>query len=310
MTRTYHRRRIVRTRQLDACRPPCYPKNEYAMSSSANALGLEVVVPAHSMLAGWVEQIWILESSRPITQRVYGTGKPQLLLHAGTAFVEHRVVGGAHRQPDIYVSGQMTHYCDVTAPAGTRTIGIVLHPAALRAFVDAPARLVRDGEAPCADLGPCMRSLASLPLSDLSTIELLPRIEECFLRGMRRDVRLGTARHLVDSMQRCPSVAALLRETAWSERKLQRFFADYIGLSPRAFLSVNRLNHAVELLRTREAAAAAVEAGYFDQSHFIRACKAHTGYTPAEYVRTCWGERAGAGGAAEPSQTPRPLTRL
>jgi AraC-like DNA-binding protein len=259
------------------------------MPSSPNTHGIAVVVPSHSMLAGWVEQIWILESSLPITERVYGTGKPQLLLHGGTAFVEALANGEVRRQPAVCVSGQLTCFRDVTAPAGTRSIGIVLHPAALRAFVDAPAALVRDGEAPSADLGPCMRSLASLPLSEMPTAELLARIEECLLRGMRRDVQLGTARRLVSSIQRCPSVAALLHETGWSERKLQRFFADYVGLSPRAFLSSTRLTRAVELLRTRDAAAVAVQAGYFDQAHFIKACKHHTGYTPGEYARICWG---------------------
>lgn len=261
------------------------------MHPAPSADRVEVIAPSHPELAIWVEQLWVLESSEPITQRVYCTGKPQLLLHSGAPFVERRPAQEERRQPTVYLCGQMTRFCDVTAPSGARTIGVVLHPAALRAFVDAPAILVNDGQAPANDLGPCLRSIASLPLAELPARQLLPQIERCLLRGMRRDVRLNTARHLTEFCRKHHSVAALLRETAWSERKLQRFFADYVGLSPRAFSSVTRLARAVDLLHTRSAIRAAVDAGYFDQPHFIKACKSHTGYTPAEYARICWGRR-------------------
>lgn len=277
--------KIVRTRQLDE-RCGFASVKRVNMDGSSNPPIM--MRPTRPELVGSVKQIWVLESSCALSQRVYGTGNPQLLLHTGAPFIEG--IAGSHERchSAVHLCGQVTQFCDVTAPAGTRTIGIVFHPAALRAFVNVPAVLVADGRVAPADLGPCMQNMVSLPLAERPIHECLPLIEDSLVRGMRGDAQVPLARRVVDLILQSHSVAAVLREVSWSERKLQRFFSDYIGLSPREFLSVARLQTALKLMRTQSAARAAMCAGYFDQPHFIKSCKSRTGYTPSEYAQACW----------------------
>lgn len=70
------------------------------------------------------------------------------------------------------------------------------------------------------------------------------------------------------------------------ERRLERAFARCVGLSPKRLARVLRFLHTVRHIgRTRLAGAPlALEAGYADQSHFIREFKALAGVTPTEFA--------------------------
>lgn len=60
-------------------------------------------------------------------------------------------------------------------------------------------------------------------------------------------------------------------------------FMKDLGISPRRYLITKRVNAAKELLPTMDVNLAAIEAGFFDHSHFTRAFKALTGFTPKQY---------------------------
>jgi len=64
-----------------------------------------------------------------------------------------------------------------------------------------------------------------------------------------------------------------------------RQFKRVMGLSPHAYLNQCRLQKAFETLRKGHSAAqAAAQAGYFDQSHFIKSFKAMNGVTPMAFL--------------------------
>jgi len=79
-------------------------------------------------------------------------------------------------------------------------------------------------------------------------------------------------------------IAALATETGWSIRQLQRRFREQIGLSPKALAGVLRMQHALRLADTGIPwAQVAVEAGFYDQPHFVRVFTAMTGSTPCRF---------------------------
>ena len=62
-------------------------------------------------------------------------------------------------------------------------------------------------------------------------------------------------------------------------------FREQVGLTPHRFICHRRVEHAKELLAEGlPYAIVAVEAGFFDQSHFCRHFKAVCGMTPGQYV--------------------------
>lgn len=65
---------------------------------------------------------------------------------------------------------------------------------------------------------------------------------------------------------------------------LVRKFRHAFGLTPRRFLMQNRVRKAkAECLRHVSLTLAGLNAGYYDQSHFIRCFKSMTGMTPKQY---------------------------
>lgn len=83
------------------------------------------------------------------------------------------------------------------------------------------------------------------------------------------------------------SVRELAHETGLSERRLQQLFHADVGLSPRTWRRMARLNGCIRRLRRSRPAwtAVAADQGFYDQAHMIREFQDLCGCTPAEFVR-------------------------
>lgn len=79
----------------------------------------------------------------------------------------------------------------------------------------------------------------------------------------------------------------LVQRLGVSKRSLQRLFQQYVGLSPKAVIQLYRLHDAAEQLAggAVDGSRLALELGYFDQAHFIKAFKNVVGKTPADYAK-------------------------
>ena len=82
-----------------------------------------------------------------------------------------------------------------------------------------------------------------------------------------------------------------LEETAYSCNMsmfhFERIFHQFTGMSPYAYLLFSRVKKTQEMLKKGiNVTEAAYEAGFFDQSHFIRLFKKHVGVTPGNFIRS------------------------
>ncbi|MFC0589868.1 helix-turn-helix domain-containing protein [Novosphingobium aquiterrae] len=83
-------------------------------------------------------------------------------------------------------------------------------------------------------------------------------------------------------------IKELCEESGLSMRHFQRRFRQLTGQNPKHYARVCRVSHAVhmkELQPDLSWTAAAFEAGYSDQSHFIRDFKGLTGILPRDFLR-------------------------
>ena len=82
-------------------------------------------------------------------------------------------------------------------------------------------------------------------------------------------------------------VDQVARAAAMSTRSLQRLFAGYVGLSPKAVLARYRLQDAAASIDAGDVldlASLAAELGWFDQAHFSRDFRSVVGVTPSAYL--------------------------
>lgn len=75
------------------------------------------------------------------------------------------------------------------------------------------------------------------------------------------------------------SVEALANTVFWSSRQINRYFNNQFGFSLKAFLNITRCNASYKDIAKGNLFP---DDNFFDQSHFIREIKKHTGTTPSE----------------------------
>ena len=109
--------------------------------------------------------------------------------------------------------------------------------------------------------------------------------------GWTDDPRLEEVAAVHALMLQDPSITRvdqLCRALGYSRRTLQRLFREYVGVTPKWVLDRIRLHEAAERMADgdNDWPAMALELGFFDQAHFIKAFKAVVGRSPADYALT------------------------
>jgi AraC-like DNA-binding protein len=198
----------------------------------------------------------------------FGHALPAVLVHGA---VTHRFVvdleGSGRVSAAKFRPGGFTALTGWLPRRDTAVVvpGSILDPAAVLTAV-----LGREPDAERTEaLDACLRPLAVEPASDY--LELLD-----MLAAMLRD----------RSLVRVEQVAAAAGRTP---RSLQRLFAAYIGIGPKAVLARYRLHDAVDAMdrgQVSDLAELAASLGWFDQAHFNREFRTAVGSTPTAYLRS------------------------
>lgn len=159
--------------------------------------------------------------------------------------------------------------------------------AALRGL---PLDKVRDARLPLAALDPPL-SRALADLAEACPLPALPDRLDALLLARLDDSGDSS---LMDALARHMALSGgnarardLVRLTGYSERHLRRVCRERLGLGPKTFARVLRVNQACGRLRAGSPSltALAQDLGYYDQAHFIHDFRAVCGVSPSGYGR-------------------------
>jgi AraC-like DNA-binding protein len=186
------------------------------------------------------------------------------------------VVGGG----EVLAVGPSTRGGRHPVPAGTAVVGVRLWPGALVGLVDVRADELRDRMMPVGRLdcdpgaGPAVTALLRFlrPLAgEPSAAQQRVRRVCAALAGA------GPA----------PSVRAVAEQVHLSERALRASFASHVGISPKSFHQITRMQRTLAVAAAGAVsglAELAVRGGYADQAHLSRQLRALTGMAPRELL--------------------------
>ena len=226
-----------------------------------------------------VERFWFLETqSAAGADAVFPDGRMELVFHYRGAFWRHE--RGARdesvalrRQPASLLVGQMVEPVMLAPGAESAVAAIRLRPGAARSLLgfsldEATGRFV--------DLEQLFPSAAVLHerLAEASCDAARLRVMEEWLltlpyRSTRREIEGAVATILRSGG--CATIETLSSLTGTGLRQLERQFREEVGLGPKTFSRIVRLQGA--LRRIREGlplSDVAVACGYYDQAHMTR----------------------------------------
>ena len=107
------------------------------------------------------------------------------------------------------------------------------------------------------------------------------------LRANSGDRIVSAALDAIDGAKGTLRITELARALDLSRDRLEKRFRSAVGSSPKQLASLLRIRHAIELhLSGSSLTQSAVEAGYFDQSHFNREFRQFTGQSPSRFFST------------------------
>lgn len=169
---------------------------------------------------------------------------------------------------------------DTSEPS--RSVGAVLRPGACRALFGEGAGAFANRHVALADVfGAAARTLHERLAAEPSTLRRIALLDS-FLQRRLHPVRAlhppiaQALAHLADGTD----IAALAAASGGSHKRFIAQFRDAVGLAPKRYARVQRLQRVLAIAPGTRWCDAALEAGYSDQAHLSREFRALTGLTP------------------------------
>ena len=176
-----------------------------------------------------------------------------------------------------------------------KALGVRFRPGGFRPFYSRPIFTLNDRVVPAARLfGPAADEACAVVMADSADDAAMIAAAAGLLRGFGAGAGPDTeqAAELVKQITEDPGlqrVAQLAEASGLSERKLQRLFSDYVGVSPKWVMRRARLHEAALRVEADGPASVdwstlAADLGYADQAHLTRDFTTTLGVPPTRYA--------------------------
>jgi AraC-like DNA-binding protein len=267
----------------------------------ADAADSFAIVAPEGQLGDYVRAVWTIDApSSPdgVPEPIVPDGCPELIFNLGDPI--HRIRSNEHDVHDRpMLAGQITEAIRLQAQGTVALVGVRLHPWAMHALLGVGAVELRDNIIPLdSAIGRTLRRELAAVAPDCGTSAFAGALTQALTRyASSRPAPSAAAitvyramRYLSRSDPRT-TVRSIAKSLGRSERQLQRVFEESVGLSPKLYLRMIRVQRALRFAeRAPRASWADVSAhcGFYDQSHLTREFQRFAGSTP-----TMFDERAG-----------------
>ncbi|TXH21195.1 MAG: AraC family transcriptional regulator [Chitinophagaceae bacterium] len=191
--------------------------------------------------------------------------------------------------PLVFINGINFKPFELTKTGRQEFLGIQLNSIGLRLLFNISAKEFNDsvleGGAICSQLN----NLAY----ELYYKQTFSQQVEMILTWIRNKITLSDSQYSISrankllslSHQHHLTVNHICEQVCLSDRQLMRFAQDWLGMNTEDFIQYHKYLYCLHLLRDSKQTLTeiAYEAGYYDQSHFIREFKSYTNLTPKQY---------------------------
>ncbi len=242
----------------------------------------------HPDLATFVNFFWTLKipfNPNAKKQRVLPDGCVDMIFVLGDDIQRYTSEKKFIIQPRTFILGQISKPFYVKPTGDVDSFAIRLYPYGFSNFISAPIHKLANTETPLSDVfGKKVASKLGADIRKASDTQERIKIIETFFVNQSKEKRVvdELVKSVIDvilSAGGSISIKSALENTPSKRRQMERLFSKKMGLSPKQFSKVIRLQAALKLLLEKPPSGA----NYYDQSHFIKDFKEFTGVRPTEF---------------------------
>lgn len=256
-------------------------------------------------LRPWIRLVWTMtvdeepadaSSAHAVTdvaELVVPDGHAELIFNLGEPFHQQAPGHDTFRaQPSAILNGQLRGSVLLRATGRVQLVGIRVQPWALGALARVSASSLTDNWQPTSGVAAPLLPDLEDELRGSNACQEAPGIVMRHLRAQLRNMKAPSERavtvvsHVADNAAWL-DLSAIRNNVGMSERAMQRLFDAEVGLTTKQFAKVVRVQQAVRFRREDGGATwarAALEAGYYDQSHFNKDFRSVVGCRPTELI--------------------------
>lgn len=221
-------------------------------------------------------------------QKIVPDGFQEIILHYGDTY-QVNLNGDWEDQSKYLLAGQLRQHFHLRNTGFSGMLGIKLQPAALSYLLDIDQSTLTGKVIPLPDsltqlLTPVISHLS--PALDASQLcEALDTAFHQLTPAVPPVSEVDEALKLIFEKHGNVGVSDLTEAIGCSERKLERLFKRFVGLSPKFYARIVRLSYIFELMQEGDKSWSDLvyDSGFYDQSHFIKNFKEFTGEDPSSY---------------------------
>jgi AraC-like DNA-binding protein len=243
-------------------------------------------------LAKYIDHYWWMEiDNAGSSEKILPDSSLEIIFHFGKPIARTGNNASLQQEPTSLLIGQTIKPYTILSTAKAIMLGIKFHLNTAKFFLDIPLQEMRDQYVALSDLwGSSIHLLQEELCNTAQLTEKISTIEKFLLKKLKPKTKSNL---LVDdvlremrSRNRTVCIKEICIRRHISTRYLEKLFMSDVGISPKMLARIFQFQYALQLLKTKSESLThlGLEAGYFDQSHFIKNFKYFTDTTPAQFI--------------------------
>lgn len=247
-------------------------------------------------LKPFVELFWEgsfnINATTPMSMQMIPNGCLELIIHLNDLHCDLESNNRWSQTPDHMIIGLITQPRKVRFQNFVRVFAIRFKPEGIYNIFGIPSSLLLEHYHDMSMvLGSSFLEFCHRLKENINVVSMIQRTENYLLKNLHdRKIELNyvnRAAHLIRNTKGI-KIKDLSNKLLISQRKLQREFKDILGISPKHYLRLVRINEVLRLINDNHMinlTHIAHHCGYFDQAHFIKDFKNITGQKPSIFMK-------------------------
>lgn len=247
---------------------------------------------ADQRLSQIIKSFWLIDGENNSTinqEKIIPDGYPEMIFHYRKPY-RSNINGDWILQKKYIIAGQIRNHFFLENTGELGMFAIKFQPWALKLLFGIDMHSISDKVIPIDDkltnvLAP-IKNTATASITFEAKVNAIEDWFLCFLRESPLQITRGQkAAQLIIEKKGAISIEEVLDQTGINERTLERYFKSHIGLTPKFYSRIIRFAHIFKLVQesNNNWSQLTYQAGFYDQSHFIKNFKEFTGEDPSNY---------------------------